>query len=301
MYFSRFLLIVGVVSLFLSWVAFKFPEVFFHGRRSGFWHHLIGEAWTRRLIRYVSVPLVLFIGGAQIYLGLAHERMIWKANRGDVEAQYRLADHLYRGDVQAKDLNRACKWFERAAENGSIRACLRLGRIHEDQGRPHQAFTWFMRAALRGNARAQESVAHRYAAGIGIEKSPDEAWRWYHKAAEAGGSTARIALGRLTLAYFGDSVGKVGRARYLLGKAVSSNDSTGEASWVMAQMMLEGAGGPPDPEAGYAWTCLAAARGSRQAVRKREALDKVLSPEQKHSADKEKQKLFLRFASASRG
>lgn len=297
MYASRFLLGVGVVMIFLSWVAFKFPEIFFHGRRSGFWYHWIGATWTRRLIRYVSVPLVLFIGSAQISVGLSHERMIWKAGHGDAEAQYQLGDHFYRGDVQAEDEDLACEWFRHAAENGSIPACLRLGRIHAEKGEQARAFAWFIKAAERGDAGAEEHVAYNYAMGIGVDRNLDQAWHWYYKAAETGRTSAQLNLGRLTLKHFSGDSSKGAQARQIIETAADTNDSQGEAALLMAKMALEGIGGPKRMETAYAWACFAVARRCQQAMRTRAVLEKVMSPRQKQSAVREKQKLFFRYAS----
>jgi hypothetical protein len=63
------MILIGILLFPVAVFAFKNPELFMKGRRSGFWLELLGEEKTRKLIKYVSVPLVLliatllFIGG----------------------------------------------------------------------------------------------------------------------------------------------------------------------------------------------------------------------------------------------
>jgi len=55
------MIIVGILLLPVAGIAFKYPELFMKGRRSGFWLETLGEEKTKKLIRYFSVPLVLVI------------------------------------------------------------------------------------------------------------------------------------------------------------------------------------------------------------------------------------------------
>lgn len=51
----------------LSIFAFRNPHHFIHGRRSKFWVDLIGRENTLRLVKFVSVPLILLVA---LVLGL---------------------------------------------------------------------------------------------------------------------------------------------------------------------------------------------------------------------------------------
>jgi TPR repeat protein len=53
----------------------------------------------------------------------------------------------------------------------------------------------FRRAAEKGNAFAQWNLGIRYETGIGVEKDPREAAKWYRKAAEKGYAKAQFSLG----------------------------------------------------------------------------------------------------------
>jgi hypothetical protein len=54
-------IIVGFLLIFGAVLGFLKPGLFMYGRRSGFWLPLLGEEKTKKLIRYVSVPLALII------------------------------------------------------------------------------------------------------------------------------------------------------------------------------------------------------------------------------------------------
>jgi len=64
-------IIVGLLLIVAALIGFKKPGFFMYGRRSGFWLPLLGEEKTKKLIRYVSVPLALIIAFILIAGGLA--------------------------------------------------------------------------------------------------------------------------------------------------------------------------------------------------------------------------------------
>lgn len=64
------------------------------------------------------------------------------------------------------------------------------------KAQPKQAFTWFTKAAKRGNPMAQAELAKMYDRGIGTKANPTRAVIWYHRAATQGDANAmyQIAL-----------------------------------------------------------------------------------------------------------
>lgn len=68
---SHWMILIGILLFPVAALAFKKPELFMKGRRSGFWLKLLGQEKTKRLIRYVSVPLVLLIAMFLIAGGLS--------------------------------------------------------------------------------------------------------------------------------------------------------------------------------------------------------------------------------------
>jgi TPR repeat protein len=55
----------------------------------------------------------------------------------------------------------------------------------------------YRRAARDGDVGAQYRLGQLYERGLGVSKDPDEAAKWYRKAAEQGHDRAKEALERL--------------------------------------------------------------------------------------------------------
>ena len=60
---------------------------------------------------------------------------------------------------------------------------------------PEEAVKWFLRAAKHGHADAQFFLGTCLSAGKGIDKNPSEAAKWFLKSAEQGNSNAQYMLG----------------------------------------------------------------------------------------------------------
>jgi TPR repeat protein len=63
---------------------------------------------------------------------------------------------------------------------------------------PDEAVKWWRKAAEQGLAGAQFNLGECFMYGQGVAKDPDEAVKWYHKAAEQGHAKAREQLEHLT-------------------------------------------------------------------------------------------------------
>lgn len=84
------------------------------------------------------------------------------ADRGDIEAQFKLGDAYYKGKGVEKDVYEAIKWYSIAAE--------------------------------QGNASAQFMLGYAYLEGNGVEKDKCEAIKWLRKSAAQGDVDAQMAL-----------------------------------------------------------------------------------------------------------
>ena len=140
--------------------------------------------------------------------------LIMKANDGDVEAQYKLAQCCETGDFIGipKDQKEAEKWYEKAAKAGYMEAQFRLAKIKDDSDTfiDYMCIYWYSKAAQQDNAEAlkrlhhfaenlrnkyaQDALGDCYSSGKNI-KDNAEAVKWYRKAAEQGLSSAQISLG----------------------------------------------------------------------------------------------------------
>jgi hypothetical protein len=123
-----------------------------------------------------------------------------KAEAGDAQAQYELAEYLW-GRGGADDFTEAVQWYRKAAEQGHVTAQCTLGLLYQEgQGVPQdytEAARWFRKAAERGDVTAQCALAFLCENGKGLPQDYTEAARWYGKAAEQGVATAQCALASL--------------------------------------------------------------------------------------------------------
>lgn len=112
------------------------------------------------------------------------------AERGDPEAQTKMGDLYYRGNLVAKDESQALHWYRLAAEQGSIKAQRRLGRLEADA-------SWYLKAAERGDAKTQQVLGLMFYFGRLVTKDQEEAVTWFRRAAEQGDAKAQRWLGDL--------------------------------------------------------------------------------------------------------
>jgi len=137
---------------------------------------------------------------------------------------------------------------KKKAEAGNASAQFNLGLMYaKGEGVPKddaEALRWYRKAADQGNALAQSNLGVMYANGRGVPKDDAEALRWYRKAADQGNAPAQSSLGVM----------------YAIGEGV-----------------------PKDDAEAYAWYNLAAISDD-DARKRRDELEKTLTPEQKARA-----------------
>lgn len=56
-------------------------------------------------------------------------------------------------------------------------------------------YAWYRKAALQGNANAQNNLGWMYYEGLGVHRDYAQALEWYRKAAQQGNATAQHNLG----------------------------------------------------------------------------------------------------------
>src|SRR5436305_345030 len=86
-----------------------------------------------------------------------------------------------------KDLKMAAKWYEKAANNGNIRAMINIGLLYlngDGVDKDHnKAFELFKQSAEGGDLDGIVNLGYCYENGIGVEKDLKMAAKWYEKAA----------------------------------------------------------------------------------------------------------------------
>ncbi|MFO1412579.1 MAG: tetratricopeptide repeat protein [Burkholderiales bacterium] len=121
------------------------------------------------------------------------------ADKGDPEAQYRVALMYEYGKGYREDKTQAFTWLRKAAAQGhpgaetelAILLVMGEGVAQDDL----QAFAWFRKGAEHGNVTAQYNLGLLYAKGQGTPRDLAQAIAWFGKAADQGMPLARFKLG----------------------------------------------------------------------------------------------------------
>ena len=108
------------------------------------------------------------------------------ASAGLAPAQYRLAVLYERGDGVAKDIGIAKSWYQRAAEQGNVKAMHNLAvAVSRESGSADYALAakWYREAASHGLADSQFNLGVLAEHGLGMEKDLSAAYHWFALAA----------------------------------------------------------------------------------------------------------------------
>lgn len=177
-----------------------------------------------------------------------------KAERGDRDAQYHLAELYTFGRGTAKNDAEAARWCRKAAEQGhaeaqfSLGQTLRLGEAVAPDMK--EAFEWFLKSALQGNPDAEHALSVCYQEGEGVKADKAEALKWRQKAAEHGEPRSQCNLGT---DYFGskpDSTNDALAARWFRKAAEQLHPKGG---FCLGLCYMQGRGVPEDRIEGLAW------------------------------------------------
>lgn len=192
-----------------------------------------------------------------------------KAEQGDVNSQFSLAEMYMHGKGVAKDDAKAKEWIQKAApqtqiaaEQGNAIAQYFLGIMYgagigvlKDYSK---AVEWYQKAAEQGLAKAQSSLGSMYSKGEGVSKDYAKAAEWYQKAAAQGYAYAQLFLGMMYSD--GEGVPKdYAKAVELYQKAAVQGIDF--AQYKLAQMYELGKGVPKDAAKAVEWYQKAAAQG----------------------------------------
>ncbi len=157
------------------------------------------------------------------------EAVLWLrpwAEKGEVEAQYRLGTLYENGQGIAKNLEEAKKWYRNAAAQGHVRARRRLEALEGKStrvGSETVALKWYLDLAEQGDADAQYNLAFMYETGFSVPKDNGKAARWYEPAAEKKHVLAQLRLGLMYLAGAGVKQSEIQADKLLSAAAKSGN------------------------------------------------------------------------------
>ena len=217
---------------------------------------------------------------AELELKDAFEQAKARAEKGDVQAQYSLANYYERGLGVAKDKNEAVKWYRKAADQGHEESKLQLELKDTFEG------------AEKGDREAQYRLSDYYSHGIGMAMDKNEAVKWCRKAADQGYVQAQYRLGDCY--FLGEGVAED------LVEAVKWYRKAADQGYYLAQTMLgdcytHGKGVAKDEVEAYALYSLAGIK-AEDARKNLAILEKGMSPDARirgQQRTKELQKVIL--------
>ncbi len=96
--------------------------------------------------------------------------------------------------LEANDLKKAEELATPLAQRNYASAQMVLGLIKSKAGQHEESIAWYQKAALGGNAIAQNNLARAYYLGRGVTKSDVEAVKWWKMAADLGNASAQNNL-----------------------------------------------------------------------------------------------------------
>ncbi len=177
-----------------------------------------------------------------------------KAEKGDAEAQHRLAGLLDTGRGTKKDAAEAAKWCRRSAEQGyaeaqySLAQTLRLGDgVAPDM---KEAFQWYLKAARQGHVDSEHSLSVCYQVGDGVAADADEAKKWRRQAAEHGSPRSQCNLGS---DYFGENPDLANDAIAARWFRKAAEQLHPKGVFCLGLCYISGRGVPQDRIEGLAW------------------------------------------------
>lgn len=109
-----------------------------------------------------------------------------KVEKGDVQAQYLLAQCLEKGTGCQKNIDDAFMWYEQAAEGGLAEAQNIWGEYLYKKAMCAEAVNFYRKAAQQGHKYAARNLAECFEKGAGCQKNLQEALCWYKKAYAQG-------------------------------------------------------------------------------------------------------------------
>jgi len=121
------------------------------------------------------------------------------AQSGDADAQFQLADALYKGSSGFQsDHALAWGWYEKAALQNHSKASFMLARMAKYGDGTKQnlqtSLQWLLESSQLGNAQAMFLLSNAYSAGEGVEKNEAKAREWLEKSAAGDYPVAIQAL-----------------------------------------------------------------------------------------------------------
>jgi len=145
----------------------------------------------------VVIFILLYILGASIKKKekKLEEEQIAKAEKGDIQAQYDLAQKY----ESKKEWDKTVNWYKKAADNGHKESQNKLGNFYSSgtggtAKDEVQAVNWYKKAAAQGLAVAYTNLGYCYKDGHGVQKDLTQALEYFEKAVQHGDEFGELGL-----------------------------------------------------------------------------------------------------------
>jgi TPR repeat protein len=140
---------------------------------------------------------------------------------GNRDAEFEVGQAYLTGQAVPQDKPEAYRWFQKAADKGSVEASKQLASVYRNgtDGMPRddaKAFKFAKIAAEGGDAWAEAFSSDLYRLGVGVAANPEQFRFWARKAAEQGVPDAEGNLGYALLVGYGDPSDKVEAMMWML-------------------------------------------------------------------------------------
>lgn len=168
------------------------------------------------------------------------------AEKGQVEAQYRLGTLYENGQGVEKSITEAKKWYRKAVAQNHTRARRRLEAIEGKLSAPggeSVALKWYQDLADQGEPDAQYNLGFMYETGFSVPKDNGRAAQWYERAAEKKNVPAQLRLGLMYLSGNGVKQSEILAAKWLQAAGRRNNKL---AAGIVEQLLGSGPALPID-------------------------------------------------------
>lgn len=203
------------------------------------------------------------------------------ARQGHLDAQLALAWLYYDSAGMPQDHKQSAYWYAKAAEQGSTEAQKHLALMYfKGQGVDQdikKAYQLWSKAAIKGDTFSQSKIAWMFFEGKGVQQNFEQAIYWWTKAAEQGEANSQHRLGGMY--YFGKGIPQdYERAVFWTSKAAEQGYA--DSQLCLGLMYYLGKGLPQNYFYSYVWFNLASVKGNEEAIRLRDDVAGLLSPQQ---------------------
>lgn len=123
--------------------------------------------------------------------------LVQRAEAGDPDAQFHLANRYESGRGVERNGTEAIRWYLAAAQQGNAEAQNSLGSIRQAQKKFEEAGEWFTKASNQGHALATNNLAYLHDLGLGYPQNRQEAHRLYLLSANRGWAEAMWNLSNM--------------------------------------------------------------------------------------------------------